>query len=66
MVTRETTFIAKGCERCGGALRGEPGDLRCFNCGHEPTPTVDPEVMATRASDRRIRRRIDGDFVNES
>ncbi len=65
MIRRETTFIAKGCKRCGGALRGELGDLSCLNCGHEPTPDVAPEVMAMRASVRRIGRRIDGGFVHD-
>ncbi len=64
MVTRETAFIVNGCERCGGSLRGEMDDLRCFNCGRQPERYADPELMAMlRASDRRAYRHINGVYI---
>ena len=63
MVTRETAFIPGGCDRCGGALCGELGEVCCFNCGWDPSAQMTPEIMAlAREPTRHVSRRINGVF----
>ena len=63
MITRETTFVASGCKRCGGALRGDVDEVRCFNCGYEPMPDVPPEILVAQARQRAVARYINGVYV---